>query len=168
MTVAEAQVAALRAFLTLDSDESAILVSRLGEEGVAGYLQLAEAALSVAAVQQFPHFSSADLVRFVATVRSTRITGGDEYDLDPALAESVLAYSLGRVDVRLPSPEQRVHVMFALLVSLTQERSAHDSWIDDLLWKARQLADLRAGGVLGSCRCPSRRGQASGKEIMYG
>jgi hypothetical protein len=147
MAVTNAQVAALRAFLMRDPGQSVILVSGLGGQGTPGYLHLAEAALSVAAVHQFPRFTSADLVRFVAAVRSSRIADGDEYDLDPAIAESVLAYFLGQKNARLPGPDQRVHAVMALLGALTQDYPPRETGIDNLLQEAQQLADHWNGGV---------------------
>jgi hypothetical protein len=46
------------------------LVSRLGEEGMLGYICLADAALSATARRRFaPRFTGADLVRYVSEVR---------------------------------------------------------------------------------------------------
>ena len=83
MRVSDGQVAALRAFLIHDPDNTVPLTAQLGDEGIPGYQSLADAALSVAAGQRFTsRFTSADLVRYVASVRVSRMVDGDEYDFD--------------------------------------------------------------------------------------
>jgi hypothetical protein len=49
MSVTDTQMAALRTFLNHDTDSMTLLAYQLGEEGIPGYVRLAEAALSVRA-----------------------------------------------------------------------------------------------------------------------
>ena len=108
MRVSDGQVAALRAFLIHDPDRTVPLTAQLGDEGMPSYQSLADAALSVVAGRRFsPRFTSADLVRYVASVRVSRMVDGDEYDFDPRVGENVLRYALGQ-DIRItPDPEER-------------------------------------------------------------
>src|SRR5487761_844881 len=112
MPVTDAQVAALRAFLVLDAEETAPLTYQLGEDGMPGYLNLAETALSIAAGRRFsPRYTSADLARYVASVRVSRIPDGDEYDFDPAVGETVLRCALGQPTHNFPGPKDRLRVV---------------------------------------------------------
>ena len=86
--VTDAQVAALRAFMIHDAEEIAPLAYQLGEEGMQGYVRLAEAALSIASSRHFaPRFTNADLVKCVAEVRISRTADGDEFDFDPVAGQ---------------------------------------------------------------------------------
>lgn len=142
MRVTDAQVGALRAFLVHDPDAALPLTAQLGDHGMGGYLYLAEAALCVLAVRRFsPRFTRADLIRYVASVRVSRIGDGTEYDLDPAAAESVLRYLLGATDARLPDSERRVRIVVALLDALAASELSSEAEADVLLAEARDLAD---------------------------
>lgn len=133
------QTAALRAFLIRDPQTSESLTKQLGD-GIEGYLYLAQAALCVAARRRFaPRFAGTDIVHYVAELRASRIADGDEYDIDPAAAESVLGYFLGQ-DIQLPEFEPRIRVVFALLESLTDDL-ASEADADQLLGEAREVAD---------------------------
>jgi hypothetical protein len=65
LPVSDAQVLALRAFLSHATAEMAPLVYQLGDAGITGYLGLADAALSLLACRRFPQYSNADVVRYV-------------------------------------------------------------------------------------------------------
>lgn len=141
MAVTDEQVAALRAFLMHDVQETAQATSALGDRGMAGYQRLADAALSVAAVRRFsPRFTSADLVRYVASVRVARISDGAEYDFDPEAGENVLRYSLGQTISRAPDPAVRFRAVIALLDALAESELSSEEDVDDLLAEARELA----------------------------
>jgi hypothetical protein len=100
--------------------------------------------LSVAAVRRFsPRFTSADLVRYVASVRVSRIADGDEYDFDPVAGENVLRYSLGQTIPRTPDPAGRFRAVIALLGALVESELSGEEDVDDLLANARELADRR-------------------------
>lgn len=140
--ITDAQVAALRAFLLRDSDAMTLHTIALGNEGTVGYQRLMEAALSVAAVRRFaPQFTSADIVRFVASVRASRIADGNEYDFDAIAAENVLRYSLGQNVTRTPNPADRFRAVIALLGELADIDLSGEAGVDSLITQSRALAD---------------------------
>ena len=142
MLVTDAQVAALHAFLVQDPDTALPLTAQLGDQGMGGYLHLAEAALCVLAGRRFsPQFTRADLIRYVASVRASWIGDSTEYDLDPAAAESVLRYLLGSTDARIPDPKQRIRIVVALLDALAESELSSEADVGALLAEARDLAD---------------------------
>jgi hypothetical protein len=142
MPVTEAQTAALRAFLAGDSDGMTSLAYQLGERGMLGFLQLADAALSVAAGKRFgPLFTSGDLVRYVAGTRIARMAGGDDFDFDPVVGEDVLRASLGQFVPRPADPGERFRAVVALLDALAGSELHSATDVDDLLAQARALAD---------------------------
>ena len=138
--VTDEQLAALRALLRHDARMMA-LTAALGDEGTAGYQRLADAALSVAAVRRFaPRFTTADIVQYVASVRTSRIADGIEYDFDPVAGENVLRYSLGQAVPRTPDPAERFRAVIALLGALTEGELSSEADVDALLGQARELA----------------------------
>jgi hypothetical protein len=141
MRTSDAQIAALRALLVHDAAASA-LTAALGEQGTVGYQYLADAALAITARRRFaPSYTSADLIRFVASVRIERLSDGDEYDLDPVIAENVLRRSLGQKVPVSSDPGDRLRVVVAILGALTDDAS--ETEIDDVLAEARVLMDRR-------------------------
>jgi hypothetical protein len=142
MPVTDAQVAALRAFLVLDTDEMAALAYQLGDRGMPGYIRLAEAALVLLARRRFaPRFNSADLVNYVAAVRTARVTDGDEFDFDPVVGEDVLRFSLGQKPMHQMGLEPQLKATIVLLGGLVETELSSQAEIDDLLTEARELAD---------------------------
>jgi hypothetical protein len=142
MPVTDMQIAVLRAFLTHEGDRMATLAYQLGEAGMLGYVRLAEAALSVTAQKKFaPRFTSADLVKFIAAVRTARLSDGDEFDFDPVVGEYVLRCSLGQPVMRAPGLEPRLRTVVALLDALAEEELTSEADLDSLLAEARLLAD---------------------------
>jgi hypothetical protein len=140
--VTEAQVAALRAFLMRDLDATTQLTAELSDEDIAGYQRLAEAALSVAAVRRFhPAFTSADIVRFVASVRVSRLGDGGECDFDAVTAENVLRYSLGQQIPRTPDAVERFGAVIALLGAFADSELSNEAELDELLSQTRILTD---------------------------
>lgn len=140
--IADAQVAALRAFLQRDTDAMTLHTIALGNEGTVSYQRLTEAALSVAAVRRFaPQFTSADIVRFVASVRASRIADGNEYDFNVIAAENILRYSLGQNVTRTPDPVERFRAVIALLSELADTDLSSEADLDNLLTQSRALAD---------------------------
>jgi hypothetical protein len=132
----------LRAFLLRNTDAMTLHTIALGNEGTVGYQRLTEAALSVAAVRRFaPRFTSADIVRFVASVRASRIADGNEYDFDAIAAENILRYSLGQNVTRTTDPVERFRAVIALLGAFTDSELSSQVDLDDLLAQARTLAD---------------------------
>jgi hypothetical protein len=139
--ITDAQVAALRAFLVHDNDATQLLTYQLGDDGMLGYQSLADAALSIAAERRFaPRFTSADIARYVASVRVSRIADGEAYDFDPTVAENVLRYSLGQQIPRTPDPNERFRAVIALLDALAETELSSEADLDELLAEARQLA----------------------------
>jgi hypothetical protein len=142
MPTSDAQVAALRALLMQDADETMRLTALLGDAGTTGYWRLAEAVLSVLAERRFsPRFTTADLVRYVAGVRRARVLDGAEYDIDPIAAENVLRFALGQIDADVPDPESRMRAVLALLNALAESELTEPADVDQLLEEARALAD---------------------------
>ena len=88
-----------------------------------------------------PRFTNADLVRYVASVRVSRIGDGVEYDIDPLFAENVLRYFLGSAGVSLPDSEVRLRAVVALLNALVDSELSSEEEIGALLAEARELAD---------------------------
>ena len=141
-TITDPQVAALRAFLVHDTDDIAALAYQLGEDGMMGYVRLAEAALSVAAKKRFaPQFTNADLVKYVASVRASRLADGDEFDFDPVVGEDVLRYSLGQNVTHPLELEPRLRAIIALLDGLAETELSSEADVDELLTDARRIAD---------------------------
>jgi hypothetical protein len=142
MPITDTQVAALRAFLVRDTEETVPLAYQLGDEAMQGYVLLSDAALSVAAGRRFsPTFTSADLVRYVASVRSSRLADGDQYDFDPIVGETVLRHSLGQTVTQTLELEPRLRAVITLLDALAETELSSEADLDDLLAEARQLAD---------------------------
>lgn len=144
MRVTDAQVAALRAFLTRDPDAALSLAAQLGEHEMDGYLHLAEAALGLLAGWRFwPRFTRADLISYVASLRASRAGDGTEYDLDPAAAENLLRYLLGSAHARIPDARQRIPTVMALLDALAASELPGQTEVEALLDQARHLAAAR-------------------------
>jgi hypothetical protein len=145
--VTDAQISALRAFLMRDLDATTQLTAGLNDADIAGYHQLAEAALSVMAVRQFPPtFTSADVVRFIASVRVSRLADGGEYDFDPVTAENVLRYALGQQILRTPDAVAWFGAVIALLGAFADSELSNQAELDALLSRARNLADQWLAG----------------------
>lgn len=140
MPVTDTQVRALRAFLDLAVEEIPGLAYQLGDAEIRGYLYLGDAALSLLACRRFPQYSSADVVRYVASVRRERLADGSSYDIDPVVGEYVLNSSLGIAGPPQPA-EERFRAVIALLgaLSATELQTATD--VDELLRGARALAN---------------------------
>jgi hypothetical protein len=143
MPVTDAHVAALRAFLVMDRAALVPLTVQLGDQGMDDYLYLTEAALSVLAVRRFSlRFTRSEIIRYVASVRASRISGGPEYDLDPVATEGVLRYYLGQADAPVsPDPKRRVPIVLALLDALVDSELPNDRETEAILTEARALAD---------------------------
>jgi hypothetical protein len=142
MLVTEAQTAALRAFLAGDGEGMTLLAYQLGERGMPGFLQLAEAALSVAAGKRFgPVFTSSDLVKYVAGARIARMADADDLDFDPVAGEDMLRASLGQSVPRPADPGERFRAVVALLDALAGSELHSATDVDELLAQARALAD---------------------------
>jgi hypothetical protein len=147
MPISDAQVAALRAFLVLDTETTVPLAYQLGDEGLTGYQHLANAALSLLACQCFPRYADETIIRYVASVRAKRIADGDTYDFNPAVGENVIRFSLGK-EVPSQHAEERLRAVVALLDDLSGSELSSTEDVEMLLRDARVLADrwLAANG----------------------
>jgi hypothetical protein len=142
--ITDAQVAALRAFLIHDTDQMGPLAYRLGNEGIRGYIYLAEAALSITARNHFaPRFSDADLVRYIADVRASRTADGVQFDFDPVAGEEVLRHSLGQLPVHALELEAHLRATIAILDALADNEFSSEADLNLLLDQAHDLADRR-------------------------
>src|SRR6266516_2652175 len=145
MAVTDEQVAALRAYLYLRSDQEADkaeqLFKQLARSGaVEGIGELLYAAFTVAARRKFsPTWTLADIVRFVAQVRAQ---ASDEPSLlDPAAAEHQLRTALGAKLPGYPAEEARAQTQLVLLPALADSLGLDQAGLDGLLAEARPLAD---------------------------
>jgi hypothetical protein len=122
-----------------DAGGATRVLAAQAESGTVGFQYLAEAALVTVARQRFaPTYTSADLIRFVASARLSRLADGEEYDFDPVMGESVLRYSLGQNVPRTGSAEERFQAVVVLLGAMTEE---HDqAQIEAVLDESRELA----------------------------
>jgi hypothetical protein len=138
--VTDTQVATLRTSLTHDAETMMRHAAELSDAGMDSYLYLAEAALALAARRRFaPEYTDADLIKFVASVRVSRLADGDEYDFDPTAGEAVLRSALGRNVQKVPSTVERFRAVTALLDALAGDFNTAD--VDRALTGARKIAD---------------------------
>ena len=142
MPITDQQIVALRAFLTNDADGIAPLAYQLGDQGIGGYVRLADAALSLLASRHFLHYTRADVVRYVAAVRALRIADGEAYDFEPTVGENVILHALGK---RVPpqDPEERFRAIVGLLDDLSASELPAIADVEELLAEARALANRR-------------------------
>lgn len=146
MTIPDEMVAAMHAYLAaLHTDSDADLddsdrqfLALLKADRIEGLGDLLLAAFTVAARRRFsPTWSPAEIVRFVADVRSS----SDEMAalLAPSTAENQLRLALGAQIAPYPDMEARGRAQMLLLGALTCDYSPHD--LAALLFDARVLAD---------------------------
>src|SRR4051794_16917815 len=87
-------VAALRAFLTLEGDETQSRIGQLVDNDLRAYGELLYAAFITAANRRFsPVWTAADVVRFVAATRARLLQ--DDITIDPRAGELLLRWALG-------------------------------------------------------------------------
>jgi hypothetical protein len=139
-------VAAMRAYLAalqIDSeqaldDSDRQFLALLKADRIEGLGELLLAAFTIAARRRFsPTWSSADIVRFIADVRSR--TNEMAALLAPAVAENQLRLALGAELTPYPDMEARGRAQMLLLGLLTSNHTPHE--LDALLSDARALAD---------------------------
>lgn len=141
VTVNDAQVAALRAFLELDADDTERLIKQLIETGpLDGYGELVSAAFATAVRRHFPSgWTIADVIGTVASARARLINEGVE--IDPHAAEILTRRTLGdSIAVELDE-EVSARAQIFLLSELIIADELDDTEIDDFLAAARELAD---------------------------
>lgn len=143
MAVTEDQVAALRAYLSAGTEDEArdaerqfIVLSRadrLDETGVLVY-----GAFAAAARRWFwPRWTSADIVRFVADLRSSSPEVAELFGA--SVAENQLRGVLGDRQAVRPPEEARARAQFFMLAALTAGLDGPE--LDEVLAGGRTLAD---------------------------
>ena len=141
MPVSDDQVAALRALLVDDIDRHRQLFSQLDRaEARKSYPALVTAAFGEAVERRFgQHYQPADIVSFVADVRSRsdRLAG----ELDPDVSERVINAVLGHGSARDLDKEAVTRAKLVLLGGLVADARLDDAGLDDFLVAARKLAD---------------------------
>ena len=141
MPVSDDQVAALRALLVDDIDRHRQLFSQLDRaEARKSYPALVTAAFGEAVERRFgQHYQPADIVSFVADVRSRsdRLAG----ELDPDVSERVINAVLGHGSARDLDKEAVTRAKLVLLGGLVADARLDDAGLDDFLVAARRLAD---------------------------
>jgi hypothetical protein len=145
MAITDQQVAAMRAYLSANSEVDAaeaerrfITIARAG--GADGLGELLYAAFVIAARRTFaPSWRSADLVMFVADIRSG---AGEAYGLlDPTVAEKQLRAAVGGESADCPDGEATARAQLILLAALAERLRLTPGDLDRLLSDGRSLAD---------------------------
>lgn len=141
MAVSDEQVAALRAFLALDTDETGRITRKLLETGgVQGYGELVYAAFVTAARRRFsPTWAIPDVIRFVAAARAELLQ--DHVDIDPRTAEILVRRALGDSIATELDEEARARAQIFLLCEMVVDAELDDAGLDAFLAQARALAD---------------------------
>jgi hypothetical protein len=152
VTIIDQQVAVMRAYLSASSDAQVaeaerqfIMLARTGDADGIG--ELLYAAFVIAARRAFaPTWESADVVRFVADVRSSSAEAPGI--LDPAVAEDQLRAALGQEPAGCSDEEARARAQLVLLATLTVRLGLSAQGLDKLLSDGRTLADdlIRTSG----------------------
>jgi hypothetical protein len=133
--VTDTQLATLRACL----DETAASGNprdQIDSWELDGFGYLVYAAVVIVVQRRFgPTWTTADVVRYVGNVRSH---GPDSDDIDPLAAESLIRQALGD-DIRPGNADASTRAI--LLSCLVADEDLDSSGLDDLLVRARMLAD---------------------------
>jgi hypothetical protein len=152
VTVTDEQVAALRSYLSAqtdnDADQARQQFGRLAQADTAqGLGALLYTAFVIAARRKFsPRWTVADVVKFVADVRAQ---AADEPGLlDPRAAEHQLRVALGEEMPGYPDEKSRAGAQVILLPALADRLGSGPARLNDLLTQARALADQLAVGQL--------------------
>jgi hypothetical protein len=141
--VTDEQVAALRAHLALNLDESEQLHQRLVQTGdVAGYGELVYAAFVMAVRWRFaPMWTVPDVVRFVVAAR-VRLSE-DDIDIDPRASEALIRRALGEDVAAELDEEIRGRTQVFLMSELIFDEDLSNAGLDKFLAEARALAEQR-------------------------
>lgn len=150
MAVTNDEVSALEAYLSASSGAEAADAERHLEQlvsaGAANNIgALLYAALAIAARRIFaPAWTSADIVRFVASVR-TEVSEGPDV-IDPHVAEMQLRQALGAEQSVRSDQASKARTQLVLLVALLHRLDLRRAELIYLLEEGRALADQLAGG----------------------
>lgn len=141
MAVSDTQVAALRAFLEQNSDDTERLINQLIETGTLdGYGELVSAAFATVVRRRFSSgWTIADVIGAVANARARLI--GEEIDIDPRAAEILTRRALGDSIAAEIDEEVSARAQIFLLSELVVTRDLDDAEMDGFLAAARKLAD---------------------------
>jgi len=141
MPVTDDQVAALRALLSDDMDRYRQLFSELDRaEAKKGYSALVTAGFAEAVERRFgPGYRGADIVEFVASIRSRSDQVAAE--LDPDVAERVIRVVLEDAPVDDLSRNAITGAQALLLIGLIIDARLDSEGLDQFLAEARKLAD---------------------------
>jgi hypothetical protein len=141
MSVADEQVAALRAYLAGDFETHRRLQSQLDPAAArTGYTALIAGAFFEAVDRHFAQKGTdADVVEFVASVRmrSERLA----QELDPQIAERLIRHSLGRGSIADVDDEVVVQTQIVLLAGLIADEDFSTADLDKFMITARALGD---------------------------
>ena len=108
--------------------------------GVDGYGRLVYAAFVMAVRRRFsPTWSTADVVRFVATARADLIKDGVE--IDPRSAEILIRRALGDGIRTELEQEASARAQIFMLVQLVLREELDDAGLDELITQSRWLAE---------------------------
>lgn len=141
MAVTAGQVATLRAFLARDFDEYERLYEQLDPAAArSGYTALIAAAFVEAVERRFSADSTdAAVVEFVAVARARFDESGDR--IDPRAAERMIRAVHTDEEINDLDTKTVVGIEVILLTALVADEGLDDAGIDELLAKARKLAD---------------------------
>ncbi|MDN3355114.1 hypothetical protein [Actinomadura sp. DC4] len=141
MPVTANQVAALKAYLTGDFDSHKRLFGQLDRTAAqTGYTALLTAAFFEAVDRRFaPDGKTADVVEFVADVRTRHLTDADE--IDPRAAERLILAIFTDEEVDDIDTETKVSTQIILLYALIVDARLDDAQLDGFLVEASKLAD---------------------------
>lgn len=140
MTVTDDQVAALRAQLRGDRSEHERLFAGLSKSDSDGYTILIGAAFVVAAERRFrPNGTAADVIRFVADVRSETPVAAER--IDPKIGERLTLCALTGESIDDIDADTAIVTELLLLVSMVASENFQSADLDRFLEEARALAD---------------------------
>jgi hypothetical protein len=142
MAITDAQVAALRAYLTQDPDEAERLNGRLRQTGdLEGYGTLVWAAFVLAVRRRFaPEWTVPDVVKYVADVRAR--WGRDEDDFDPRTAEILMRRALDDwLEADLDEMARGRAQIFLLSELIADNGLDEATGLDSFMAEARALGD---------------------------
>lgn len=141
MAVTADQVATLRAFLARDFDRYEQLYEQLDPAAArSGYTALIAAAFIEAVERRFGEAGTdAAVVEFVAAARARFDESGDR--IDPRAAERMVRAVYTDEEINDLDTETVVGTEVILLTALVADEGLDEAGVDDLLAKARKLAD---------------------------
>jgi len=142
MPVSNQVVAAAKALLLGNSEESAVLTLRLSDADAQVYGLLLQAVLSLAAGRRFVSgYNDGDVIRYVAKVRAGTDARIQDLDLAPKAAEAVLRHALGKPTPLETDAQTQMRALMALLTVVLDDLELEEPGLDALLAEGRVHAD---------------------------